>query len=146
MPQLDTNFFLPQIFWILIGFVLVYAFVSNVAAPKLQKLLDERSGYVNKLDSRAQMLAVEAEKLTKESRSELQKVQDEALRSEAAFAMKLSREGELFKKDLRLKYAEKIDEKSRELKKQSDGVFQEISTDIDSIVADAANAILGKSK
>ncbi|NOZ42297.1 MAG: hypothetical protein GXP02_03900 [Alphaproteobacteria bacterium] len=42
MPQFDPAVFLPQIFWLVILFGLIYLFIAHSAAPKITRVLERR--------------------------------------------------------------------------------------------------------
>lgn len=46
MPQLDIAFFLPQIFWLVVIFAVLYLFVAYSAAPKIAEVLDKRQNRI----------------------------------------------------------------------------------------------------
>lgn len=60
MPQLDPTTFIPQLFWLLVTFALLYLAMWKVALPKIASVLQDRQKRIDEdLDS--------AEKLRKEA-------------------------------------------------------------------------------
>lgn len=43
LPQLDISTFASQLFWLLISFVILYAVISRVAAPKIGGVIQDRA-------------------------------------------------------------------------------------------------------
>jgi F-type H+-transporting ATPase subunit b len=58
MPQFDPAFFTPQLFWLLLTFVTLYALMALVALPRIGAVLDERQRRIDdNLDKAAQLKA-----------------------------------------------------------------------------------------
>jgi F-type H+-transporting ATPase subunit b len=54
MPQLDVSTFLPQIFWLVASFILLYIFLDKVCLPKLAKVFQDRDHKISRLLSKAE--------------------------------------------------------------------------------------------
>ncbi|MBI5164615.1 MAG: F0F1 ATP synthase subunit B' [Magnetospirillum sp.] len=85
MPQFDPAFFAPQLFWLLVTFVTLYALMALVALPKIGAVLDERQRKIDDNLAKATALKAEAEaavaayeKALAESRSHAHRVIKEA--------------------------------------------------------------------
>ena len=144
MPQLDTSTFASQIFWLLIGFGLLYSFISNVAAPKIKSLTDRRFEYTDRLDTQAHLLNFEAGKLEKESQEELQEAQDESRRREMLALQELAKKSEQFKKDIRQQNVDKLHVELEKMQKHADKTFVALSEKVDSLALHAAEVIFRK--
>ena len=58
MPQFDPTFFAPQLFWLLVMFVVLYVSMSVLAMPKIGAVLEERQRKIDdNLDKAAQLKA-----------------------------------------------------------------------------------------
>jgi len=108
MPQFDPTFFAPQLFWLLVTFVVLYALLSTIAMPKIGAVLDERQRKIDDNLDKAAQLKAEAEtaiatyeKALAESRAQAQQI----LRANAEA---LTKQSEARQKELGDKLAEQI--------------------------------------
>ncbi|MDR2157969.1 MAG: hypothetical protein LBO02_01475 [Holosporaceae bacterium] len=137
MPQFATSTFPSQIFWILVGFSLVYLFVSRVFTPKLERTLLDRELHVENLLKAANKLKNEADKLEKDSIIALEnaKIDSNAAESKVISAF---REQSLREKDTLYElFSEKSKIESESLMKSSEDAFQSVSANMDEIVDEA---------
>lgn len=81
MPQFDPTFFAPQLFWLLVTFVVLYVLLSTLAMPKIGSVLEERQRKIDDNLDKAAQLKAEAdaaiaayEKALAESRAQAQKI------------------------------------------------------------------------
>lgn len=61
MPQLDPAGFAPQIFWLVVTFVILFLVMQFVAAPRMGRVIDARRQQLDGDLGRAAALKVEAE-------------------------------------------------------------------------------------
>jgi len=108
MPQFDPTFFAPQLFWLLVMFVVLYVLMSVLAMPKIGAVLEERQRKIDdNLDKAAQLkaeadIAIAAyEKALAESRAQAQQI----LRTSAEA---LAKQSEAKQKELGEKLAAQI--------------------------------------
>ena len=76
MPQLNPEFFLSQIFWLILSFSFLFIFLWRVSLPRIKKALENRQ---NKIDSdlkNAKQNQIKAEKIQKEIDDILLEVQN----------------------------------------------------------------------
>ena len=134
MPQLDVSTYPSQIFWVLVGFLLFYRFVSTVAIPGIQEIMRNRATHVESLLKAASSLKEEAEKLESASRIALENAQIEAATKEtklmADFREKTISQRNAFYERMATESAEK----SVALEKAADEAFFVISQSSDEIV------------
>ena len=85
MPQLNPEFWLSQIFWLVICFVFLYFLIHKFFSPKLFTLLDKRANFlkslidetennknqIQKLDNEYNKIITEAKKNSKENSTKL---------------------------------------------------------------------------
>ncbi|HEY1796983.1 MAG TPA: hypothetical protein VGG57_12785 [Stellaceae bacterium] len=61
MPQLDFTTFAPQLFWLLVTFVVLYGLMKWVAVPRVGRVIDARRDKLEGDLNRAARLKEEAE-------------------------------------------------------------------------------------
>jgi F-type H+-transporting ATPase subunit b len=61
MPQLDPTVFVPQLVWLAISFLLLYALMTWVALPKVGRVIEQRRARIETDLSEAHRLRAEAE-------------------------------------------------------------------------------------
>ena len=108
MPQFDPTFFAPQLFWLLVMFVVLYVSMSVLAMPKIGAVLEERQRKIDDNLDKAAQLKAEAdaaiaayEKALAESRAQAQQI----LRTSAEA---LAKQSEAKQKELGEKLAAQI--------------------------------------
>ena len=78
MPQLDFAFYLPQIVWLALAFVVLYGLMARVALPRIAEVLDEREDRVADDLERARASKEEAEVVLEAYERELLEARTEA--------------------------------------------------------------------
>ena len=61
MPQLDPSTFAPQLFWLLVTFVLLYLAMWKIALPKIGSILQDRQERIDDDLEKAEKLKQDAE-------------------------------------------------------------------------------------
>ena len=62
MPQLDVSAFSPQIIWLIITFVILYALMAKIALPRIGNILEQRQARIDDNLDVAQSLKRESNK------------------------------------------------------------------------------------
>jgi F-type H+-transporting ATPase subunit b len=65
MPQLDTSTFAPQLVWLAISFIALYALMAKWALPRIRTILDERRRRIDGDLAKAAQMKEEAEAVIK---------------------------------------------------------------------------------
>lgn len=60
MPQLDTDTFAGQIFWLIVSFGILYILISRSALPRIHEVMDKRKHRISRDLDRAEILSDEA--------------------------------------------------------------------------------------
>lgn len=141
MPQLATETFVSQIFWVLCGFALVYLFVSRVAFPELQDIMRNRITHIESLLKSAETTKNEAEELERESRIALENARFDATAKESQLMADFIEKSIEQKNDFYKRFDRESKEKSEELEVAVAQAFQEISKSSDELVKQIATAI-----
>jgi F-type H+-transporting ATPase subunit b len=71
MPQLNPEFFISQIFWLVITFTFLFVFLWRISLPRIGKVLEKRSDKINDDIKLAKIQQAEAEEIQKKINSKL---------------------------------------------------------------------------
>ena len=63
MPQLDPEFFVSQLFWLVVTFSFLFLFLWRVSLPRIGSVLEKRENKINNDIATAKQLQIEAEKI-----------------------------------------------------------------------------------
>ena len=63
MPQLDPEFFVSQLFWLVVTFSFLLLFLWKVSLPRIGSVLEKRENKINNDIEMAKQLQIEAEKI-----------------------------------------------------------------------------------
>jgi len=64
VPQLDTSFYISQIFWIVVCLLVLFIAFKKVFIPRMNKLVDNRSEYVKSLEKNIRDLEKQVDDLS----------------------------------------------------------------------------------
>ncbi len=140
MPQLDTEFWPAQIFWLILVFSILYLVIWKIFLPKITYSVENRkSRIVNDLDE-AQKLKENAEKKLREYNTILINSKLEAKKIIEDARKKLDKEIEIKKKDFNSqieKEISKVEKEIKELRKTS-------LVDISKIASETSSELIKK--
>jgi len=63
VPQLDPEFFVSQLFWLVVTFSFLFLFLWKVSLPRIGSVLEKRENKINNDIETAKQLQIEAEKI-----------------------------------------------------------------------------------
>ena len=63
MPQLDPEFFVSQLFWLVVTFSFLFLFLWKVSLPRIGAVIENRENKINNDIETAKQIQVEAEKI-----------------------------------------------------------------------------------
>ena len=63
MPQLDPEFFVSQLFWLVVTFSFLFLLLWKVSLPRIGSVLEKRENKINNDIKTAKQLQIEAEKI-----------------------------------------------------------------------------------
>ena len=63
MPQLDPEFFVSQLFWLVVTFSFLFLFLWKVSLPRIGSVLEKRENKINNDIETANQLQIESEKI-----------------------------------------------------------------------------------
>ena len=110
MPQLNPEFFVSQLFWLIVTFSFLLIFLWRISLPRISLVLEKRESKINNDIELAKQLQIEAEEIQNQIEQQLGKTRQHIVKlikeSELNFQIKAS--DELSKLDSEL--SNKIDE------------------------------------
>ena len=77
MPQLDPEFFVSQIFWLVVTFSFLLLFLWKVSLPRIGSVLNKRENKINNDIKTAKQLQIEAEKIQNQIEQKLQDTKEQ---------------------------------------------------------------------
>ena len=146
MPQLNPEFFISQLFWLVITFTFLFIFLWKYSLPRISSVLEKRENKINDDINAAKQLQAEAEEIHKNIDNQLykaksessdiiktatSKLQDHASKELLKFDEELNKkleESSLMIEQNKLKSLEKIDDQIYDIAKLTFSKIANIST------------------
>lgn len=130
MPQLNSEFFISQIFWLVITFTFLFIFLWRISLPRISSVLEKRENKINTDIAKAKQLQTEAEEIQKNIDNQLLKAKSETvdLVKVATSNFQDHASKELLQLDNELN--KKLEESARIIKKNKIDSLKEIHTQI----------------
>ena len=130
MPQLNPEFFVSQLFWLIVTFSFLLIFLWRISLPRISSVLEKRESKINNDIELAKQLQIEAEEIQNQIEQQLGKTRQHIVKlikeSELNFQNKAS--AELSKLDSEL--SNKIDESANIIennkKKSLNQIYEQI--------------------
>ena len=149
MPQLDTKFWLSQIFWLTLIFSSLYLIIWKIFLPKITYSIENRkSRIVNDLDE-AQKLKENAEKKLQEYKKIIEESKKEAKKIIEVSKKKLDKDIESKKQKFNVEIEKELiatEKEIKDLKKTSTSNIANIATEISAeLMRQIINAEVNKS-
>lgn len=140
MPQFNPEWYISQIFWLIVIFVVLYLLMSRIALPRVAQILQERREKVSDDLAKAERLKGEAQEIYDAYESSLREAREQAQK-----AVRETRE------EIDQDRAKRHAEQSRELNQQIadaeariDAAKQEALDNLQSVAAEIAQAATAK--
>ena len=134
MPQLDPEFFVSQLFWLVVTFSFLLLFLWKVSLPRISSVLEKRENKINNDIETAKQLQIEAVKIQDQIEKQLHdsKEQNISLIKNSTVNLQNKASEELSKLDNELnkkieKYAKVIENNKKESSKQIHEQIHEIT-------------------
>ena len=77
MPQLNPEFFISQLFWLVLTFTFLFIFLWRISLPRISSVLEKRENKINNDVAIAKQLQTEAEEIQKKIDNELRQAKTE---------------------------------------------------------------------
>lgn len=140
MPQLDPSTFSPQLFWLVITFIVLLLLMWRVALPGIASVLNEREKRIHHDLSRAEKLKVEADEAQAEWQRTLAvaraRARDDMREAANAFAAEAAKREAAF--------AEGLAKRMREVERNIAAAKARALAELPAVAADLAGAAVGK--
>ena len=134
MPQLNPEFFVSQLFWLIVTFSFLLIFLWRISLPRIGSVLEKRENKINNDIETAKQLQIEAEKIQDQIEQKLHdfKEQNISLIKSSTFNLQNKASKELSKLDNELnkkieKSAKVIENNKKESLKQIHEQIHEIT-------------------
>jgi len=140
MPQLDPSTFSPQLFWLVVTFIVLLLLMWRVALPSIAAVLDEREKRIRQDLTRAEKLKVEADEAQagwqKALATARARARDDMREAANAFAAESAKRDAAF--------AEGLTERMREVERNIAAAKARALADLPAVAAALAGAAVGK--
>ena len=127
MPQLDPEFFLSQLFWLVVTFSFLLIFLWKITLPRISSALEKREGKINDDIQSAKKLQLEAEKIQSEIQVQIQQANDQAASLIRESSMRLQNKNNERLKDFDKELQAKIESASNEINKNKNESLSNIN-------------------
>ena len=125
MPQLNPEFFVSQLFWLVVTFSFLFVFLWRVSLPRIGNVLEKRERKINEDLTSAKELQVEATKIQEAIENQLKKAKTDALEMIKSSSNSLLEKAQTELTKLDRELDAKIDESTKSIEKnKSQSVFE----------------------
>ena len=133
MPQLNPEFFVSQLFWLVVTFSFLLVFLWRISLPRIGNILEKRERKINEDLTAAKELQSEAENIQDKIEQQLKQARSDASEliksSSASFQDKAQNEITKLEKEL----DEKITDSSNKIEKSKNESLNQIQSQINEI-------------
>ena len=133
MPQLNPEFFVSQLFWLVVTFSFLFVFLWRVSLPRIGNVLEKRERKISEDLTAAKELQVEASKIQETIESQLKQARADAseLIKSSSISLQDKAQAELNKLDKELEA--KIDDSAKAIEKSKSESVSQIQEQIHEI-------------
>jgi len=142
MPQLDPKFWLSQIFWLTITFIIIYLFISKIFSPKLSKVIQDRKDLIEKCINDANSIKNEIQSLDNEYKKFIDNAYNEARKKSDKLKFELNQNLNLKRTTLEKEINDKVKDVEKELIAFKQKTLKNFSTLISEISSDLLEKLL----
>ena len=133
MPQLNPEFFVSQLFWLVVTFSFLLVFLWRISLPRIGNILEKRERKINEDLTAAKELQSEAENIQDKIEQQLKQARSDASEliksSSTRFQDKAQKEISKLEKEL----DEKITDSSNKIEKSKNQALNQIQSQINEI-------------
>ena len=125
MPQLNPEFFVSQLFWLVVTFSFLFVFLWRVSLPRIGNVLEKRERKITEDLTVAKELQAEASQIQEEIEKQLKQARTDASEMIKSSSMALQDKAQTELKKLDKELETKIDESAKAIdKSKSESVSQ----------------------
>ncbi|MDA8230620.1 MAG: F0F1 ATP synthase subunit B' [Magnetospirillum sp.] len=140
MPQFDPSTFAPQVFWLVVTFIVLYVLMAKVALPKIGAVLDERQRKIDDNLDKAAQIKAEAETALAAYEKALAEARAHAVAVVRETTDRLGQEGERRSRELADRLAEQIKAGEARIAAAKETALAGVRD----VAADIAGAVVGR--
>ena len=133
MPQLNPEFFVTQLFWLVVTFSFLLVFLWRISLPRIGNVLEKRQRKINEDLTTAKELQNEAEKIQNTIETQLKQARTEASEMVKSSALTLQDKAQLELSKLDKELDAKIEQSSTIIEKNKNESVLQIQNQINEI-------------
>ena len=144
MPQLDPEYWLSQVFWLIIIFLTIYILISKIFIPKIKGSIDMREDKIRKDLEEAKTFREQAELKLKEYNSLMETAKIDVKKIISKSRQKLNEDMRIKREDAQKKIDAEILNAETEIKKFKVDSFNKVNLISQDIVSNLIKDIFGE--
>ena len=133
MPQLNPEFFVSQLFWLVVTFSFLLVFLWRISLPRIGNVLDKRERKISEDLTTAKELQAEAEKIQDSIENQLKQARADASEMIKSSSVSLQEKAQIELTKLDKDLDSKIDQSSKAIEKSKNESVSLIQTQINEI-------------
>jgi len=133
MPQLNPEFFVSQLFWLVVTFSFLLVFLWRISLPRIGNVLDKRERKISEDLTAAKELQVEAEKIQDIIENQLKQARADASEMIKSSSVSLQEKAQIELTKLDKDLDSKIDQSSKAIEKSKNESVSLIQAQINEI-------------
>ena len=133
MPQLNPEFFVSQLFWLVVTFSFLFIFLWRISLPRIGNALERREEKINEDLTTAKELQIEAEKIQETIENQLKQARAESSDMIKSSTLSLQEKAQVELNKLDKDLDAKIDQYAQTLERNKDDSLLQIQAQINEI-------------
>ena len=133
MPQLNPEFFVSQLFWLVVTFSFLLVFLWRISLPRISNVLEKRERKINEDLTAAKELQSEAENIQDKIEQQLKKARSDASELIKSSSATLQEKSQIEISKLEKELDEKINDSSKKIEKSKNESVNQIQGQINEI-------------
>ena len=133
MPQLNPEFFVSQLFWLVVTFSFLLVFLWRISLPRIGNILEKRERKINQDLTTAKELQSEAENIQDKSENQLKQARSDASELIKSSSASLQDKAQIEISKLEKELDDKINDSSEKIEKSKNESLNQIQAQINEI-------------